>query len=157
MKNTLKLTISNLIFSLIYLVGHYIFSIIAHDMFSDMPYLFMRICYVVISFVVFLILGKILKCESKKIYLTFYLVFCAISIIFCILNAIFDTYVFVVFNTAPLLFYLENLGLLFPILEELEIPILIVMLMENAMKILTLYLGANFKFKKCEKVRFLKM
>lgn len=146
MKNILKLTLSNLIFSLIYLALHFFFSIAAHDMLSDMPYLFMRICYIVFSFIVFFFLGKLLKCEGKKNHLKYYLIFCAVSIILCILTAIFDTYIFVVFNTAPLLFDFEILDLFFPWLEEFEITTLIIMLIENAMKISASYLGAKTKF-----------
>lgn len=146
MKNALKLVLSNLIFSLIYLAGHFIFSMIAHDTtLFDMIYLFMSVCYIVISFVMFILFGRLFKFENKNDYLKCYLTFCAVSIILWILLAIFDTNLFVIFNTAPLFFDFELLALFFPIIDELELSALFIMLIENAVKISALYLGSKVK------------
>lgn len=145
MKKVIKLTLFNFVFSLIYYGLHFTFSMAFDAIFHKTPIIFMSVCYIIISFVVFIFFGKLFKLENKNDYLKCYLTFCAISIILCVVFALFDIYLFVIFNTAPLFFEFEYLDLFFPIIDELELSTLVIMLIENTIKILALHLGAKLK------------
>lgn len=149
MKKFIKLIFFNIIFSLIYCGLHFTFSMAFDVLFQDTPPVFMSVCYIVISLILFMIFGGLFKLENKSDYLKCFLIFCAISIIFCILVILFDSNLFVIFNTSPLFFGFgfEFLAFFFPIIEELELGTLVIMLIEDAIKILALYLGAKLNNK----------